>query len=180
MEEQEVYLKQIADLLYDAIQTQLRIPYRSEGYYGGFKRGRSPRIASSQMINSLSVNVLQDFESGEPIIVASFDTDPDFLPEMIDQGRKPSFKYPRLEAIERWIRIKPVYWRNERGRFTRASMNTKRFLIARSIKEKGYKGINFFEKAQNEVIDELVLKGEEAAAAYFQFLIDRDLVQLFR
>lgn len=178
MNESEKYLKQIADLLYGAIQTQLRVPYRSEGYYGGFKRGNSPRIASKQMINSLSVEVLQDFESGEPIIVAAFDTDPEFLPEMIDQGRKPSTRYPPLEAIERWIKIKPVYWRNERGRFTRASIKQKRFLIARSIKEKGYKGINFFEKAQAQVLDELVLKGEEAAAAYFQFLIDQQLVQL--
>lgn len=178
MNESERYLQQIAQLLYEAIQTQLRIPYRSQGYYGGFKRGNSPRIASGQMLRSLSVDVLQDFESGEPIIVAAFDTDPDFLPEIIDQGRKPSLRYPPLQKIEEWIKIKPVYWRNERGRFTRASIKQKRFLIARSIKEKGYKGINFFEKAQNQVIDELVLAGEEAAAAYFQFLIDRQLVQL--
>lgn len=178
MDEQLEYLQEIADLLYDAIQDQLRIPYRSEGYYGGFKRGNSPRIASKQMINSLTVDVVVDFEGGDPIIVAAFDTDPSFLPEIIDQGRKPSLSYPPLDAIKKWIKIKPVLWRNERGRFTRASENSKAFLIARSIKEKGYKGINFFEKAQNQVIDELVLKGEEAAAAYFQYLIDQQLVQL--
>ena len=178
MEEQELYLQQIADLLYKAIQQQLRIKYRSQGYFGGFKRGNSPRIASGQMLNSLSVDVLQDFQTGDPIIVAAFNTNPEFLPEIIDQGRKPSFKYPPLDEIEKWIKIKPVYWRNERGRFTRASMNTKRFLIARSIKEKGYKGINFFEKAQAQVMDELVLLGEEAAASYFQSLIDQQLVQM--
>ena len=130
------------------------------------------------MLNSLSVDVLQDFQTGDPIIVAAFNTNPEFLPEIIDQGRKPSFKYPPLDEIEKWIKIKPVYWRNERGRFTRASMNTKRFLIARSIKEKGYKGINFFDKAQAQVMDELVLLGEEAAASYFQSLIDQQLVQM--
>lgn len=178
MNESEVYLKKIADLLYDAIQDQLRIPYRSEGYYGGFKRGNSPRIASKQMINSLKVEVVTDFEEGNPLIVATFDTNPEFLPEIIDQGRKPSTRYPPLEAIKRWIKIKPVYWRNERGRFTRASENTKAFLIARSIKEKGYKGIDFMQKAENQVIDQLILQGEEAAAAYFQFLIDQQLVQM--
>ena len=178
MEEQEVYLGQIADLLYDAIYNQLNVRYRSEGFFGGFKRGNSPRIASKQMINSLKVEVVTDFSEGEPLIVASFNTDPEFLPEIIDQGRRPSINYPPLDAIKRWIKVKPIYWRNERGRFTRASENTKAFLIARSIKEKGYKGINFFEKAQAQVIDELVLKGEEAAAAYFQFLIDQQLVQL--
>lgn len=178
MDEQLQYLEKIADLLYDAIQDQLRISYRSEGYYGGFKRGNSPRIASKQMINSLSVEVVEDFESGQPVIVASFDTDPEFLPEIIDQGRKPSLRYPPLEKIKEWIRVKPIYWRNERGRFTRASENTKAFLIARSIKEKGYKGINFFQKAENQVIDQLILTGEEAAAAYFQYLIDAQLVKL--
>jgi len=178
MNEQEIYLKQIADLLYDAIYDQLNVKYRSEGFYGGFKRGNSPRIASKQMINSLSVEVIQDFSEGEPIIVATFNTDPEFLPEIIDQGRRPSLRYPPLEAIKRWIKVKPVYWRNERGRFTRASENSKAFLIARSIKEKGYKGINFFEKAQNQVMDELILKGEEAAAAYFQFLIDQQAVKM--
>lgn len=178
MDESVKYLQQIADLLYDAIQDQLRIPYRSEGYYGGFKRGNSPRIASKQMINSLRVDVAVDFENGDPLIIAAFDTDPEFLPEIIDQGRKPSFRYPPLEAIKKWIKIKPVYWRDDRGRFTRQSEDSKAFLIARSIKEKGYKGINFFEKAQNQVLDELVLKGEEAAAAYFQYLIDQQLVQV--
>lgn len=178
MNESEIYLKEIATLLYDAIQRQLKVPYRSEGYYGGFKRGNSPRIASKQMFESLSVEVLQDFETGDPIIVAMFDTDPEFLPEIIDQGRKPSISYPPLDAIKKWIKIKPIYWRNERGRFTRASENTKAFLIARSIKEKGYKGINFFEKAQQDVMDELILKGEEAAAAYFQFLLDQQAVQM--
>jgi len=178
MNEQEQYLQKIADLLYDAIKAQLLIPYRSEGFFGGFKRGNSPRIASKQMINSLAVDVITDFQDGNPLIVATFDTDPEFLPEIIDQGRRPSLRYPPLESIKRWIKIKPVYWRNERGRFTRASENTKAFLIARSIKEKGYKGINFMAKAEAQVVDELVLLGEEAAAAYFQFLIDQQLVKL--
>lgn len=178
MNEQEQYLQKIADLLYDAIQDQLRIPYRSEGFFGGFKRGNSPRIASKQMINSLSVEVISDFQDGEPLIAAFFDTDPEFLPEIIDKGRRPSFRYPPLEAIKRWIKVKPIYWRNERGRFTRASENTKAFLIARSIKEKGYKGIDFFAKAEAQVMDQLILTGEEAAAAYFEDLIVKKLVIL--
>lgn len=178
MDEQLEYLERIADLLYDAIQDQLRIPYRSEGFYGGFKRGNSPRIASKQMINSLSVEVVSDFKDGQPVIAVLFDTDPEFLPEIIDKGRRPSISYPPLEAIKKWIKVKPIYWRNERGRFTRASENTKAFLIARSIKEKGYKGINFFEKAQAQVMDQLILNGEQAAAAYFEDLIINQLVIL--
>lgn len=176
MEEQ--YLQEIADLLYNAIYDQLNVKYRSEGYYGGFKRGNSPRIASKQMINSLSVEVIRDFDEGDPLIAVFFDTDPDFLPTIINDGRKPSFKYPPLEAIKRWMKVKPIYWRNERGRFTRQSEDTKAFLIARSIREKGYKGINFLQKAESQVMDELILTGQEAAALYFEDLIVKKLVIL--
>jgi hypothetical protein len=179
MDEQLEYLQEIADLLYDAIQDQLRIPYRSEGYYGGFKRGNSPRIASKRMINSLTVDVVVDFEQGNPLVVAAFDTDPDYLPEIIDKGRKPGpVGYLGLENIKKWIKVKPILWRNERGRFTRASEDSKAYLIARSIREKGYKGINFFEKAQNQVMDHLILTGQEAAASYFENLIIKNLVIL--
>lgn len=178
MDEQLQYLQKIADLLYDAIQDQLRIPYRSQGFYGGFKRGNSPRIASGQMINSLKVEVVSDFTEGKPLINVTFDTNPEFLPDIIDKGRRPSLSYPPLENIREWIRVKPIYWRNERGRFTRASENTKAFLIARSIKEKGYKGIDFFSKAEAQVMDQLILQGEQAAAVYFEDLIVNNLVIL--
>jgi len=177
MEEQ--YLQEIADLLYDAIYDQLNVKYRSEGYYGGFKRGNSPRIASKQMINSLSVEVIKGFEDGDPIIAVFFDTDPDFLPRIINDGRKPGpVGYLGLENIKRWMKAKPIYWRNERGRFTRQSEDSKAFLIARSIREKGYKGIKFLEKAENQVMDELILTGQEAAAQYFEDLIVKKLVIL--
>lgn len=177
MEEQ--YLQEIADLLYDAIYDQLNVKYRSEGYYGGFKRGNSPRIASKQMINSLSVEVVKDFSDGNPLIAVFFDTDPDFLPNIINDGRKPGpVGYLGLENIKRWMKVKPIYWRNERGRFTRQSEDSKAFLIARSIRQKGYKGIKFLEKAENQVMDELILTGQDAAAQYFENLIVKKLVIL--
>lgn len=179
MEEQEVYLQQIADLLYDAVYDQLNVKYRPQGYYGGFKRGNSPKIASRQMINSLRVDVVSDFEDGTPMIVVSFDTPYEYLPETIDQGRKPGpVSILGRQSLEEWIRQKPVLWRNERGRFVAQTMQSKVFLIARSITKKGYKGINFLQKAETQVLDQLVLRGEEAAAAYFQYLIDQQLVQL--
>ena len=89
-----------------------------------------------------------------------------------------SISYPPLEAIKKWIRVKPIFFRDEKGRFTRGSLNSKAFLIARSIKEKGYKGINFLTKAENEVINQLVELGEEASAVYFQALLDEGLVIL--
>lgn len=171
-------MEQMRVLLYNAIKKQLNTPYRSQGYYGGFKRGNSPRKATGKLVNSLEVEWAVDFEQGDPLLVVTFDTVPEFLPQIIDQGRKPSLSYPPLEAIKRWIKVKPIFFRDEKGRFKRGTIDQKAFLIARSIKEKGYKGINFLTKAENEVINQLTELGEEAAAEYFTNLIDEGLVIL--
>jgi len=171
-------MEQMRKLLYDAIVKQLNTPYPARGYFGERKRGNSPRKASGSLLRGLSVEWAVDFEEGDPLLVVSFDTNPEFLAQMIDQGRKPSFSYPPLEAIKKWIRVKPIYWRDERGRFKKATLESKAFLIARSIKEKGFAGINFLTKAEQQVIDQLVELGEEAAAQYFENLIDEGLVTL--
>lgn len=171
-------MEQMRKLLYDAIVKQLNTPYRSKAYDGTPKRGVSPRKASGSLLKGLEVEWAVDFEQGDPLLVVSFDTQPDFLAEIIDQGRKPSFSYPPLSAIKKWIRIKPIYFRDERGRFKKGTIDQKAFLIARSIKEKGFAGINFLTKAENEVIDKLVELGEEASAEYFENLIDEGLVTL--
>lgn len=172
-------MEQMRVLLYEAIRKQLLTPYRSQGYYGGFKRGNSPRKASGSLLRDLTVEWVVDIEQGDPMLAVTFPTvQPSFLPDMIDEGRKPSISYPPLEAIKRWIKIKPVYWRDEKGRFKAQSLDSKAFLIARSIKEKGYKGINFLTKAEDQVINQLTELGEEAMAVYFQNLIDDGLVNL--
>jgi hypothetical protein len=171
-------MEQMRKLLYDAIVKQLNTPYQSKGYFGETKRGNSPRKASGSLLKGLSVDWAVDFEQGDPLLVVSFDTEPDFLAQIIDQGRKPSFSYPPLDAIKKWIRVKPVYFRDERGRFKKASLESKAFLIARSIKEKGFAGINFLTKAEQQVINQLTELGEQAAAEYFENLIDEGLVTL--
>lgn len=172
-------MEQMRVLLYNALRKQLLTPYRSKAYNGELKRGTSPRKATGKLLNSLSVEWETDFEQGDPLLVVSFDTDPEFLPEMIDQGRKPSLRYPPLNEIEKWIRVKPIRFRDDRGRFVKQpSIKSMRFLIARSIKEKGYAGINFLTKAEDEVINKLEELGEQAAQQYFQNLIEEGLIIL--
>lgn len=63
-----------------------------------------------------------------------------------DQGRKPGKGVP-VDALNAWIRIKPVRPRDEKGRFiarTPATMKSLSFLINRSIKEHGIKKTRFF------------------------------------
>lgn len=172
-------MEQMRVLLYEAVRQQLLTPYQSQGYYGGFKRGNSPRKATGSLLRALNVEWEVDIEQGDPLLVVSFDgTNPEFLPEIIDQGRKPSLSYPPLDDIQNWIRVKPVYFRDERGKFTRGTLKQRTFLIARSIKEKGFKGINFMTKAEQQVQNQLEELAEQAMANYFQNLVDEGLVIL--
>lgn len=165
----------IRTLMYDAIVQQLNVPYPARGYNGQAKQGVSPRKASGNLIDSLEVKWVDDFSSDpnapEPLLVAEMDEYYYF----VDQGRKPSLKYPPLASIERWTKIKPLpRFRDKRGRFI--TNKTRTFLAARSIKEKGYKGINFLTKAENQVIRQLVDAGELLAAAFFEEAINKGLI----
>jgi len=165
----------IKNLMYKAIVAELNVPYPAKGYYGEIKRGTSPRKASGNLIKSVDVKWEVDFSSDpnspEPLLVVEMD---DYY-YWVDQGRKPSLKYPPLSAIEKWTKQKPLpRFRDKKGRFI--NNETRTFLTARSIKEKGFQGINFITKAENAVINELVNLGEQAAAAFFTKLIDEGLV----
>lgn len=171
----EQQMEMIRKLLYTAIVKQLNTPYPAQGYYGDTKRGNSPRKASGSLIKSLNVRWEVDFNADpsqpEPLLVVEMD---DYW-YWVDQGRKPSLKYPPLSAIAKWTRQKPLpRFRDKKGRFIDNESRT--FLTAKSIKEKGFKGINFITKAENEVINELVNLGEEAAALFFTKLIEDGLV----
>lgn len=171
----EQQMELIRKLMYEAIVGQLNTPYPSLGYYGEPKRGNSPRKASGNLIKSLVVKWEVDFNADpsapEPLLVVEMD---DYY-YWVDQGRKPSFKYPPLKDIEKWTRQKPLgRFRDKKGRFIDNESRT--FLVARSIKEKGFQGINFLSKAEAEVTNQLVNLGEEAAAQFFTKLIDDGLV----
>ena len=181
MEERQ--LEQMRVLLYNAIRQQLQTPYQPEGYYGGVKKGFNRRgsVATGALLRDLTVEWVTEPEQGEFLLQVSFpNVEPDFLPQIIDEGRKPSFRYPPLQAIEDWVKVKPVFFRDSSGRFTRGTVKQRAFLVARSIKEKGFKGRQFLTKAENQVINQLTELGEQAMANYFQGLIDDGLINLIQ
>jgi hypothetical protein len=68
----------------------------------------------------------------------------------VENGRKPSAKMPPIEAFITWVRLKRIKPRDARGRFvspTPSRIRSIAFLAARKVKEKGYQGIQFYEKA---------------------------------
>lgn len=183
MDEITQEMEQMRELLYNAIKQQLQTPYQPQGYFGEAKKGfnRKGSVATGALLRDLTVEWKVEPEQGEFMLEVSFPTvQPDFLPEIIDQGRKPSFKYPPLSAIENWVRVKPVFFRDQSGRFTKGTLKQRAFLVARSIKEKGFKGRNFLTKAEDQVINQLTELGEEAMAQYFQNLIDEGLINLIQ
>lgn len=172
MQDVAQYQNQIAQLLKQAIIDELSKSYPSQGYNGEYKRGKGPKKATGELINSVEVTWETDIEQGQPLLVVTME---DYY-YWIDQGRKPSLKYPPLDSIQKWVRAKPIIFRDVRGRFSQGSLKTRTFLIARSIKEKGFKGINFLTNAENAVINQLVEQGELLCAAYFEGLIEEGLV----
>jgi hypothetical protein len=179
----EEQMEQMRELLYNAIRQQLQTPFQPQGYYGGAKKAFNSKgsVATGTLINSLSVEWVSEPEQGDMMLQVSFPgVEPEFLPQIIDEGRKPSFKYPPLREIENWVRVKPVFFRDSRGKFTQGTIKQRSFLIARSIKEKGFKGRQFLSKAEDQVINQLTELGEEAMANYFQGLIEEGLVNLIQ
>lgn len=178
MNEEQMELMRV--LLYNAIVTELRTPYKPEGYYGEQKTGFNRRgsVATGQLINDLSVEWDETPEGNFQLVVSFPTVQPSFLPNIIDEGRRPSDRYPPLAAIEAWVRVKPVFFRDQRGKFTKGTVKQRAFLVAKSIKEKGFKGRNFLAKAENKVINQLEKLGEEAMANYFQQLIENQFVNL--
>ena len=68
----------------------------------------------------------------------------------VEKGRKPSSKFPPMEAMRNWVRAKRIRPRDKFGRFkpmTESAINSIAFMAAKKVKEKGYKGIFFYEKA---------------------------------
>jgi hypothetical protein len=76
-------------------------------------------------------------------------------------------KQPPLEPIMQWMRVKPVRLRDKDGRFveqTESRMRSAAFLIARSIKKKGIKGVKYWTEAFEAMYPRYAQKLAEAKA----------------
>jgi hypothetical protein len=171
MEEQ--IKQEISRLLKQAIQQEILLPRPSLTYFGQEKPVNtkyqrplpSPRSNTGELVNSVEVYFESDLEDGEANIVVDFGA-ADYW-EFINYGRRPSIKYPPLAIIEAWAASKPLpRYRNDLGQFI--SNKTRAFLVARSIKEYGYYGINFLDKAYDKVKTELIKNSQELALEFLK------------
>jgi len=106
----------------------------------------------------------------------------------VDRGRKPSGEKrdPKKDsirttgyssgfrtAIDTWVRQKI-------GTFPGLTFNQTSFLVRRSIWNKGIGGINFINNAIDNIIDEMVEKGEDEFVERFEEFVDEKLLVLSR
>jgi hypothetical protein len=181
MEEQ--IQQQISQLLKQAIQKEILLPRQSLTYNGQEKPVNtkyqrplpSPRSNTGELVNSVDVYFETDFEDGDANIVVDFGA-ADYW-EFVNYGRRPSMKYPPLSIIETWAATKPVQrYRNDFGQFI--SNKSRAFLIARSIKEYGFYGINFLDTAYKNVERELIENASQLVLEYFTRKISNSRIVL--
>lgn len=169
---EEEIQQQISQLLKKAIQTEILLPRQSLTYNGQEKPVNpryqrplpSPRSNTGELVNSVDVYFESDLEDGEANIVVDFGA-ADYW-EFVNYGRRPSLKYPPLSIIETWAATKPVQrYTDNLGRFI--SDKSRAFLIARSIKEYGFYGINFLDTSYQKVERELLENASKLVLEYF-------------
>lgn len=158
----------IANLFVENIQYYLKQSWQSAGYGGSpSKQGRGNKIATSSLYNNIDYNIEYD-SNGFPEVFNIIMEDYWYW---IDEGRKPG-RFPPVNKIRQWVLDKPVAWRQQDG--TIPTIEQRTYLIGRSIKEKGYAGINFTQLAEEKTLNEALEKfGDEYASQIEDFLDQR-------
>jgi len=88
----------------------------------------------------------------------------------VDRGRKPG-KFPPVNVVNQWVE-------DRIGTFPGLTFETTSFLVGRSIAKKGISGINFINNAIDNVIDDMIERGEDDYAERFEEFIDEKLLVL--
>ena len=113
----------------------------------------SGRTASGGLVDSLRYNVVLDNTTFAVDITLR-----DYW-KYIEDGTRPH--WPPVSAIRQWIDIKPVIPRPfDNGELP--SPDQLAFLIARKISNEGTRGINDFERANNELFEQMQMSIAEA------------------
>lgn len=113
----------------------------------------SGRTASGGLVDSLRYNVVLDNTTFAVDITLR-----DYW-KYIEDGTRPH--WPPVSAIRQWIDIKPVIPRPfDNGKLP--SPDQLAFLIARKISNEGTQGINDFERANNELFEQMQMSIAEA------------------
>ena len=169
----------VSELIKGSIQKQLLINRPSLTYAGTPKPVNtnypaplpSARINTSTLYNSVEVYYESDLDDGELRLVVDFGSANYWY--WVNYGRKPSVRYPNIKDIRDWVESKPAL------QVPTLTTDQRTFLVARSIKEYGYYGINFIENAVRETEKDVFDLFGEYSANWFRELITRKVRAIF-
>lgn len=114
-------------------------PY-APGYRGeGTTRGMSNKVATGQLLNSLTATVVRTPQGSQLVI-----TYMDYF-EAVNLGRRPERKRVPISALLDWIKIRGIKGRNKRGRFI--PNLSLAFAIQTNIYKYGIAPSNIYDKA---------------------------------
>lgn len=133
-----------------------------------YKQGLQAHTASGNLLNSLTMNIIQDGTKYEIRLEGPL------YGIYLENGTKPHF--PPIDKILEWIRIKPVLPRLMNGKLP--SENQLAFLIARKISRVGTEGTHLFDKIvdQNNYTERLALAIAQELTKEFDEEHIKDLV----
>jgi hypothetical protein len=122
---------------------------------------RNGKVASGDLINSISYEVIQE-SNGFILRILANDT---FT--YVDEGRRPG-KMPPVKPIVSWIKQKKI-------KFGNLSDNSMGFIIARSIGEKGIKPM----RLKKQLLDDFLTNKDKLLLAATEKDVEKALEQLF-
>jgi hypothetical protein len=103
-------------------------------------RGKDNKVASGQLLNSLTATVVQNGQGQYELVITYMD-----YFEAVNLGRRPRRKRVPIPALLDWISIKGIKGRNKRGRFIPALSLA--FAIRENIYKYGIVPSNIYDKA---------------------------------
>ena len=138
----EILLNEYAAKVVERAKSNLRIQRTVRGK-------KAKRVASGTLLNSLTYKLTIRYR--KPTLDFTVNNkEAGQYADVIEWGRKPGARMPPPDAIEQWIRIKPLKLRNRQGEFiksTESNIKSAAWAIAKSIGENGIEGIHYYREA---------------------------------
>jgi len=133
-------------------------------------------IATGKLANSYTAEWITPIDGGQPQLEISppLGSEEWYYAYFVENGRLPSIgRMPPLNKISKWAQAKyqagGLFWRNEKGKFTKAPSPLQRvFAYAKSIEKYGFAGYPFIDKAIDIALPRIIEQLGDEAAQYFQ------------